>query len=431
MIDTIQNIVYAESAITIDNFKEDIMDINWKKNTVLFLIGQALSTFGTMIVQYAIIWHITLKTQSGTMMTLFTIAGFLPMFFISPFGGIWADRFNRKYIINISDGSIAFASLIVAVLIMSGFDHIGILFICAVIRSFGQGVQTPAVGAFIPQIVPQEHLTRINGLQSSIQSCITLTAPMISGALMSFASLEILFFLDVITAAVGISVLFFFVKTPMMAKSEPAENAKGVEYFHDLKEGMKYIHKQGYILRLIIFSGIFMFFASPSALLTPLQVTRNYGNDVWRLTAIEMAFSIGMTAGGILIGAWGGFKNRIFTIMFACVLLGIGALGLGMVHNFGIYIGIMAVIGLAMPLYNTPTMVLLQSTVDATYMGRVLSVFMMINSVMMPVGILFFGPLADKVSIDIILIGTGIVMMLLGIPFAASKTLREIGRRPA
>ncbi|MDR3113954.1 MAG: MFS transporter, partial [Treponema sp.] len=197
------------------------MDINWKKNSALFLIGQALFMFGTMVVQYAIMWHITLKTQSGAMMTLFTIAGFLPMFFISPFGGVWADRFNRKYIINIADGSIAFVSLIVAVLILSGFNHIGILFTCAVIRSFGQGVQTPAVGAFIPQIVPQEHLTRINGLQSSIQSFITLTAPMISGALMSFVSLEILFFLDVITAAIGIGIVVFFVKVPKAEKSIP------------------------------------------------------------------------------------------------------------------------------------------------------------------------------------------------------------------
>ncbi|MDR1030877.1 MAG: MFS transporter [Treponema sp.] len=407
------------------------MEINWKKNTALFLTGQALTLFGSMIVQYAIIWHITLKTQSGSMMTLFTVAGFLPMFFISPFAGIWADRFNRKYIINIADGAIALVSLIVAIFIMLGFESFGILLVCAVVRSLGQGVQSPAVGAFIPQIVPVEHLTKVNGLQSSIQSFITISSPMASGALMAFAPLELLFFLDLITAAIGISVLFFFVKTPMLEKPEPAEGQKEIEYFHDLKEGIKYINKQGYILRLIVFSGIFMFFASPSALLTPLQVTRNFGNDVWRLTAIEMTFSIGMMAGGILIGAWGGFKNRIFTITFACVIFGIGTFALGVVHNFWIYIGIMAIIGVAMPLYNTPTMVLLQSTVDPVYMGRVLSVFMMISSVMMPIGMLFFGPLADKVSIDILLIGTGIVMALLGIPFVASKTLREAGRSPA
>jgi DHA3 family macrolide efflux protein-like MFS transporter len=402
------------------------MEINWKKNTALFLIGQALSMFGSMVAQYAIVWHITLKTQSGSMMTLFTIAGFLPMFFISPFGGVWADRFNKKYIINIADGAIALASLIVALLLLMGFDHIGILLCCAVIRSFGQGVQTPAVGAFIPQIVPEASLTRINGFQSSIQSFTMLAAPMISGALMTFAPLEIMFFLDVITAVVGIGILFFFVKVPK-SKVEGTEH-KGLDYFHDLKEGIRYIKKHGYVLRMIVLNVIFLFFAVPSALLTPLQVTRNFGNNEWRLAAIEIAFSIGMMAGGVLIGMWGGFKNRIITMAFSCVLFGLGAVTLGMVQNFWVYIGIMAIIGLGMPLYNTPSMVLLQTTVEPAFMGRVLSVFGMVGSVMMPVGMLVFGPVADTVSIDILLIGTGIVITLLSIPMIMSKTLREAGK---
>jgi DHA3 family macrolide efflux protein-like MFS transporter len=409
------------------------MEINWKKNTTLFLIGQALSLFGTMVVQYAILWHITLKTQSGTMMTLFTIAGFIPMFFISPFAGVWADRFNRKYIINIADGSIAFASLIVAVLIMSGFDDIGILLFCAVIRSFGQGVQMPAVGAFIPQIVPEEQLTKINGIQSSVQSFATLTAPMISGALMTFAPLEMLFFLDVVTALIGITIVVFFVKSTLAAPVSSAEceargslqEQKGVSYFHDLNEGINYIKKHGYVLRMIFLSAVFLFLFAPAALLTPLQVTKNFGNDVWRLSAIEITFSIGMMAGGIFIGMWGGFKNRIYTMALSSVLCGILAIGLGLTSNFWLYLAIMAVMGLALPLYNAPSMVLLQTTVEPAFMGRVISVFTMVSSTMMPLGMVVFGPIADRVSINFLLIGTGILVTLLGIPMIARPCVKQ------
>jgi DHA3 family macrolide efflux protein-like MFS transporter len=405
------------------------MNINWKKNTALFLTGQALSLFGTMIVQYAITWHITLKTQSGSMMTLFTIAGFLPMFFISPFAGVWADRFNRKYIINIADGAIALVSLLAAVSIMVGVDSVGMLLCCAVIRAVGQGVQMPAVGAFIPDIVPREQLTKINGFQSSIQSCITLAAPAISGAMMAFAPLETLFFLDVITALIGISIVLFFVKTPQKetALHEPREQ-KGVAYFHDLQEGIKYIKKHGYVLRMIIFSAIFLFFFAPAALLTPLQVTRNFGDDVWRLSAMEIAFSIGMMAGGVLIGVWGGFKNRIYTMTLSCALCGLQSVGLGLAPTFPLYLIIMATMGISLPLFNAPSMVLLQTTVEAAFMGRVLSVFTMVSSAMMPLGMLVFGPVADTVSINTLLIGTGTVVALLCIPMAASKTLREAGR---
>jgi DHA3 family macrolide efflux protein-like MFS transporter len=405
------------------------MEINWKKNAALFLSGQALSLFGSMVVQYAILWHITLKTQSGIMITIFTIAGFLPMFFISPFGGVWADRFNRKYIINIADGVTAFASLIIAVFLILGFENLGILLIGAAARSFGQGVQTPAVGAFIPQITPEQHLTKINGIQSSIQSFITLMSPAASAALMSFAPLEMLFFVDVITAVCGISILFFFVKVPKQEIGGRTAEQKPLKYLHDLKEGLRYIKTHEHILLFIVLSALFMFFASPSAMLTPLQVSRNFGGEFWRLSAIEIAFSAGMIAGGFVIGFWGGFKNRIFTILLACALFGIETIILGVVSVFWIYICAMAVIGVTMPLYSTPFMVILQTTVEPEFMGRVLSANNMLGSVMMPLGMLVFGPLSDAVSIDIILVITGIIMTLLCIPYAAIKPLREAGNR--
>mgnify|MGYP001412232014 CR=1 FL=1 len=72
---------------------------NWKQNTVLFLSGQIISLFGSMLVQYAIMWHITLVTKSGVMMMISIICGFLPTFLFSPFAGVWADRYNRKLLI--------------------------------------------------------------------------------------------------------------------------------------------------------------------------------------------------------------------------------------------------------------------------------------------------------------------------------------------
>ncbi|GMO15618.1 MAG: MFS transporter [Termitinemataceae bacterium] len=438
------------------------MKFNWKKNAALFLTGQALSFFGTMVVQYAILWHITLKSQSGSMMTVFTIAGLLPMFFISPFAGVWADRFNRKYIINIADGATAFFSLAAAVFIILGINSYSILLICAFVRSIGQGVQTPAVGAFIPQIIPEKHLTKVNGFQGSIQSFVTLTSPMLSGALMSFAPLEIIFFLDVITALIGISIVFFFVKIPekeflngaqepngalepalahKLSTQEPAlaqklpaqepalalEKTNNTAYFYDLKEGVKYIRKHKFILRMIVVSAFFLFLIAPAAFLTPLQVTRNFGQEVWRLSAIEISFYAGMMAGGVLIGIWGGFKNRIHTMAFSCLMCGVLTAGLGLVPSFWLYLVIMLLEGISLPLYNAPSMVLLQTVVEPAFMGRVISVFTMVSSTVMPMGMVLFGPAADIVSIDLILVVTGLLSALTAIPMLASRTLLRAG----
>ena len=80
-------------------------------------------------------------------------------------------------------------------------------------------------------------------------------------------------------------------------------------------------------------------------------------------------------------------------------------------------------------LYKTPVIALLQSTVEPAFMGRVLSVFNMVLSAVMPMAMLIFGPISDRVNIDILLIGTGILTVLLFIPFLSSKVLREAGQR--
>jgi DHA3 family macrolide efflux protein-like MFS transporter len=402
---------------------------DWKKNVTLFLIGQALSTLGTMVVQYAITWHITLTTKSGSMMTLFIIAGFLPMFFISPLGGVWADRFNRKHIINIADGAIALISLLAAFSLMAGIDDIVVLLLCAVVRSFGQGVQTPASSAFVPQIVPKEHLTKINGIQGSIQSCINLIAPTASGALMTLAPLELIFFLDVVTAVIGISILLFFVKIPEQEKSKlNNDEKKGMTYFYDLKEGMCYIKKHAYVSRIIIRIIFLNIFLVPITLLTPLQIVRNFGDVVWMLSAIRITLFLGMMAGGILIGIWGGFKNRIYTMSFSCSLCGIFTVGLGLAPYFWLYLFIMTILGIALPFWNTTYIVMMQTTVEPLFLGRVRSIFNMAYSIMTPLGMLLFGPIADKVSIDTLLIVTGITITLLAISLVTSKTLREVGK---
>jgi DHA3 family macrolide efflux protein-like MFS transporter len=162
-------------------------------------------------------------------------------------------------------------------------------------------------------------------------------------------------------------------------------------------------------------------------MLTPIQTTRNFGLDVWRLPAIELAFSIGMMLGGITIGAWGGFKNKSYTITLATAICGLISMALGLASNFWAYLAFMAICGISMPFFNTPLMTIFQTKVAPDYMGRVFSVLMMSGSVMMPLGMAFFGPMADVVSIDILLVATGIAIFLSSFLLAGSKTIREAG----
>jgi len=155
-----------------------------------------------------------------------------------------------------------------------------------------------------------------------------------------------------------------------------------------------------------------------------LQVTRNFGPDLWRLTAIEIAWAGGMMLGGVLVGIWC-FRNKIYAIGTASVCVGVLTILFGVWTNFIPYLACMAICGIIFPYLNAPCMTLIQEKTAPDYLGRVLSVFTMIGSLAFPFGILFFGPLADIINLNYILIGTGTVTLLLGILYFVSKTLHE------
>ena len=138
----------------------------------------------------------------------------LPTFFLAPIAGVWADRYNRKWLIILADGMIALSTLILAILFLIGYDELWLLFVISAVRAVGAGIQTPAVGAILPQFVPEEHLMKVNGANSSIQAFIMILAPMASGALLTMASIESIFFIDVTTTAIAIAIFLLFLHIP-------------------------------------------------------------------------------------------------------------------------------------------------------------------------------------------------------------------------
>lgn len=401
------------------------MNSNWKKKVILFLTTQNISLFGSALVQYAIMWHITLETKSGIAMTISILCGFLPNLVLSPFAGVWADRYNRKKLIIFSDSFIAMSTLIVAVVFLLGYEAFWMFYAVMVLRAIGSAAQSPAIGAILPQMVPEDKLTRVNAVNGSLQSFINLISPMVSGALLTFAEIEIIFFIDVATAAIAVFILLFFLNIPAHAKASVKQT---VGYFSDMKAGYQYVKGHDYLKRFFIYAAFFMFFAAPAAFLTPLQVTRSFGDDVWRLTAIEIVFSGGMMLGGLLMASWAGFKNKYHTMVLSNIIIGAATFALGIVLNFWVYLFFMAVIGLALPMFNTPSMVILQQKVEGDFLGRVFGVMSMLSSAMMPLGMLIFGPLADFLPIENLLIWTGILITILSFIMWKDKILLEAGK---
>ena len=135
-----------------------------------------------------------------------------------------------------------------------------LLFVIPVFRALGSAVQTPAVSAFLPQIVPEDKLMKANGLFTSMNSAIMLVSPMVSGALMSFTSLEVILMIDVVTALAAILVLLSL-KVP--AHGQSRRTARTRRYWQDLVAGIRYIRQHEYLGRFFIFITFLFFWSHP------------------------------------------------------------------------------------------------------------------------------------------------------------------------
>ncbi len=394
--------------------------LHWKKTITLFFAGQAVSLFGSSLVDFAIIWHITLSTKSGTMMMVSTIFTFLPRLVISLFAGVWADRYNRKQLIIFSDAGIAFVTLVLAIIFALGYQGLWLIFLILCLRSIGMGIQSPAVGAIIPQMVPSEHLMRVNGINGSLQSVILLAAPAASAALLSLFPLQALFFIDVSTAVIGIGIML---SIPIKAHAKALqEQATG--YLADLKEGLNYCWKNTFVRGMLIVDCFYFFLITPSAFLSQLLVVREFGDEVWRLSVIEILFSGGMMLGGAIIAWWGGFKNAINTIALSCFVFGISSVLLAVPH-FYFLSALMLVMGIFVAFTNAAEMALFQRKVEADKQGRVFSVVQIVATGVMPLGMLIFGPLGDVVDLRLIFIICGILTVVLSGFIYFHKTLKQ------
>lgn len=380
-----------------------------KRRTIVFLASQAVTLFGSTLVQMAIVWYVTLNTGEGAWIAAFTVAAYLPQFLISFLGGVWADRYNKKALIIGSDVGIAVTTLGMWLCL----PYLGetelmlpLLLAMSALRSVGAGIQTPAVNALLPLLAPEDELMRYNGINATMQSVVQFAAPAAAGALLSFSTLGSVLLIDVLTAAVGIAI-FSFVAVP---RQLPAEKTS---VFADIKLGTRYVLSDQLLRTLLVTYGLFIFFSVPAGFLAQLFVSRTFGETYWYLTAVEVVGFLGMMTGGIVMSTWGGFKKRSTTLISALALFGIVGVMMALSGHFITYLALMFIYGIPLTMIQTAVTTMIQENAEESMQGRVFGLLGTMYSGFLPVGMAVFGPLADKIPLKLIMIASGAVLMLL------------------
>lgn len=410
-----------------ENFQD-----GWKSRAVLFLVSQCITLFGSTLVQMAVVWYVTLETGSGVWVSAVSVSSYLPQFLISFPGGVWADRRNRKWLIIGADAATAAVTLLLIWLLpflesgvgegREGWILAGLL-LMSVLRSAGAGVQTPAVNAVIPQLVPEEELMRFNGLNAAMQSLVQFAAPAAAGALLTLTSLRTVLWVDVVTAAVGIGLLACVHLPAAVSRRGPRSGGTGRAA--GLREGIAYVLRHKRVKSLLLVYGLFVFFCVPAGFLAGLLVSRVYGDTYGYLTAVELAGFAGMAAGGLLMSLWGGFGRREKTLSLGLAAFGLASALMGITEEFGLYLILMAFYGVALTVVQTAVTTLLQEQADRAVQGRIFGMQSSMYAGFLPLGMAVFGPLADVVSLQWIMIGAGGALAVLAVLTGGSGGAEE------
>ncbi|MEG0270344.1 MAG: MFS transporter, partial [Clostridia bacterium] len=265
---------------------------------------------------------------------------------------------------------------------------------------------TPAVNSAIPLIVPEGKLMKFNGVNATVQSIVQFAAPAVAGAVLSVGTFTQTLFIDIITALVGIGLLSAVTIPFTRATEKPS-------MLSEMKAGFHYAANTYLIGKLLLVFGLFIFLCVPAGFLATLFVSRCYGDSYWYLTLVEVIGFLGMAVGGVLIGAWGGFKNRMKTLTVGMVAFGALAIGMGAVDSLGVYLVLMAVYGVALTMVQTASTTLLQEHTAPEMQGRMFGLFGAMYSGFLPAGMVVFGPLADVVSMRLLMVASGVLLLLL------------------
>ena len=393
-----------------------VIPTNWKLPFFSIWSGQAISLVGSQIVQFALVWWLTKQTGSATVLATATLVAMLPMIVIGPFAGALVDRWNRRVVMIVADGAVALASLWLAYMFWIGAAQIWQVYLIMFIRSLGGSFHWPAMQASTTLMVPDEHLTRVAGLNQTLNGALNIVGPPLGALAMAVMPLTGVMLVDVGTALLAIvPLLFIAVPQPQSTPVEPG--AAKPTLLADVRQAARYIAGWPGLLALIGAAMVFKIALTPAFSLLPLLVSQHFGGDAAQLGLLEGVFGVGVVVGGLGLSIWGGFRRRIYTMLGGMLLLSVGLLAIGLTpaSAFTLALGAALVLGISIPFIDGPLFAIMQAGVAPDMQGRVFMLVASLVSITSPIGLVIAGPVSDFLGLQVWYVAAAILCGALGV----------------
>lgn len=400
---------------------------SWKRDFYILWFGQSISIVTSSILQMALIWHLTAKTQSALVLSIASLAGFLPNAVLGIVAGTLVDRISRKAAMIGADLFIAAVSTILACAALYIELPMWLILVVLAVRSIGTAFHTPAISATTPLMVPSEALTKCAGYTQSLQTTGYIAGTAIAGVLYPICSISEMVALDVAGALVA-TLCVAAIKIPTLAAQTSTLHSLGM--WQEIKAGYCALKKAKGLFTLLWIAAVFMILYSPINALFPLMSLDYFAGTTIHASIAEIAFAVGMLAGGVLLGIWGGFQSRGKGIALSIAAMGLPICLTGLLPQNGFWgFAILCVVmGCSVPFYNGPVTALMQERIAPEYLGRVFGLYGSIASIAMPIGLVLSGAFADRIGIHHWFTLTGGLCMILAAATYAFPSIRNIDK---
>jgi DHA3 family macrolide efflux protein-like MFS transporter len=426
---------------------------DWRRPFFIVWTGQAFSLVGSALVRFALIWWLTEETGSATTLATATLVSLLPFIFLGPFVGTLVDRWNRRWLMIVSDALIAFFTAVMAYLYWLGIAQVWHVYVILFLRSLGGTFQDPAMRATTSLMAPPDQLTRVNGMNETLQGIVNIVSPPMGALLLEVLEVQGTLAIDVITAVIAITPLFLIhIPQPTTAafghgvasgQATPSgtegvlSKAAGLldtwrSVIRETVDGFLYIRSWRGLFFLLIVLALVRFFTGPPMSLLPLLVTQHYGGGALELGWINSANGFGFVAGGLILSLWGGFKRRTFTAVLGLVGIGLGNIAFGLVPStaFGLALAAMFLRTMMVPIIRGTIISIFQSAATPEMQGRMFTLLLSATSVMVPLGLAIAGPLADWFGVRPLFLLSGGGCVLLALIWVFSPTVLYLEDHP-
>lgn len=407
----------------------------WNRNFIMVVLGQIISLFGNAILRFALPLYLLNQTGSAALFGIVSACAFIPMIVLSPVGGIFADRVNKRNIMVVLDFTTAL--LVLAIILLLGKMNLVALLLCSLFILYGiNGAYQPAVQASIPILLQSEHIMQGNAVINLVSSFASLIGPVVGGALFGFYGIMPILYVSAICFVLS-AVMEIFIQIPYERK--PAKGNAFAIGISDLKESFEYMHKdQPVIMQFsLAIAAINMILSALVIIGLPVIVTQMLGfND-------EMAnrlygFAQGAMAMGSLCGGMGAglfakklkTKNGYLLLLYDALTL--VPFGIAIMFPFPAVLsyGIILVSCFAMmflaTLFSIQIMSCLQMMVPANLIGKVISCAMCIGMCASPIGQAIYGGLFEVLKENVFVLFYAAAVLTVILALAMKKAFRKL-----